>query len=89
MFQNFDGGWFGMHMIWWFFWIIMIVSFFSFLTPVPRKKARLNRLTPFDILQRRYAAGEISTEDYEERKSLLERDAPPISTTVNPIQQKV
>ena len=89
MFQNFDGGWFGMHMIWWFFWIIMLVSFFSFLTPVPRKKARLNRLTPFDILQRRYAAGEISTEDYEERKALLERDARPISTTLNSIQQKV
>ena len=78
MFQNFDGGWFGMHMFWWFFWILMLVSFFSFLTPVPRKKARLNRLTPFDILQRRYAAGEISTEDYEERKARLERDAPPI-----------
>ena len=87
MFQNFDGGWFGMHMIWWFFWIIMLVSFFSFLTPVPRKKARLNRLTPLDILQRRFAAGEISTEDYEERKTRLERDAPPMTAPENPSHQ--
>ena len=87
MFQNFDGGWFGMHMIWWFFWIILLVSFFSFLTPVPRKKARLHRLTPFDILQRRYAAGEISTEDYEERKARLERDAPAITATENSSHQ--
>ena len=89
MFQNFDGGFFGMHMFWWFFWILMLVSFFSFLTPVPRKKARLNRLTPFDILQRRYAAGEISTEDYEERKARLEHDAPPITATGNPSHQEV
>ncbi len=87
MFQSFDGGWFGMHMIWWFFWIILLVSFFSFLTPVPRKKARLNRLTPLDILQRRFAAGEISTEDYEERKAILERDAPPANATGKPHHQ--
>ncbi|MFN0087160.1 MAG: SHOCT domain-containing protein [Blastocatellia bacterium] len=31
---------------------------------------------PLKILQRRYAAGEISTEEYEERKSGLERDRP-------------
>ncbi len=74
-------------MLWWLFWIILLVSFFSFLTPVPRKKARLNRLTPLDILQRRFAAGEISTEDYEERKAILERDAPLITETGNPNHQ--
>jgi len=85
MFQYYDNGLFGMHMLWWFFWILLLVSFFSFVTPVPRKKARLNRLTPLDILQRRYAAGEITTEDYEERKARLERDAPPITATENPV----
>ncbi len=85
MFQYYDNGLFGMHMLWWLFWILLLVLFFSFLTPVPRKKARLNRLTPLDILQRRFAAGEITTEDYEERKARLERDAPPIRATENPI----
>ena len=84
MFQNFDSGWFGMYMLWWIFWILILVSFFSFLTPVPRKKARLNRQTPLDILQRRYAAGDIAKEDYEERKARLEREAPPINLTENP-----
>lgn len=67
-----DGGWFwGMHLLWWLFWFALITVFFSLLTPVPRHKARE---TPLQILARRYAAGEISTEEYEERKSRLERD---------------
>jgi putative membrane protein len=34
------------------------------------------RETPLAILQRRYAAGEISSDEHEERKAKLERDAP-------------
>jgi len=70
-----DGGWFwGMHLFWWLFWFLIILAFFSLLTPVPRHKVRE---TPLQILQRRYAAGEISTEEYEERKQRLERDTSP------------
>ncbi len=32
------------------------------------------RETPLGILQRRYAAGEITTEEYEQRKMRIERD---------------
>jgi putative membrane protein len=68
------GGWFwGMHLFWWLFWFIIIAIFFSLLTPVPRHKARE---TPLQILQRRYAAGEISSDEYEERKARLQRDTP-------------
>lgn len=70
--MHFDGGWFwGMHLFWWLFWIVLIVLFFGLLTPVPRSRARE---TPLQILQRRYAAGEISTAEYEERKERLARD---------------
>jgi putative membrane protein len=70
----FDGGWFfGMHLFWWLFWIVLIVALFGLFEPVPRKKARG---TPLQILQRRYAAGEVSTQEYEERKKRLEQDAP-------------
>lgn len=70
-----EGGWFwGMHLFWWLFWVALIAVFFSLLTPVPRKRVRE---TPLQILQRRYAAGEISTQEYEERKKRLEQDAPP------------
>ena len=69
-----EGGWFwGMHLYWWLFWLVLITAFFGLLTPVPRKQARE---TPLQILQRRYAAGEISTDEYAERKNRLEQDAP-------------
>ena len=59
-------GWMGV-----LFWIVLIVLFFGLATPVPRSRAKQ---TPLEILQRRYAAGEISTSEYEERKEKLTRD---------------
>ena len=68
-----EGGFFwGMHLFWWLFWIVLLVAFFSLLTPVPRQRVRE---TPLEVLRRRYAAGEISTAEYEERKEKLTRDA--------------
>ncbi len=67
-----DGSFWGMHVMWWIFWFLIISSFFSLLSPVPRSKLRE---TPLQILQRRYAAHEISTSEYDERKQRLERDA--------------
>jgi putative membrane protein len=61
----------GMHVFWWLFWIVAIVVLFSPITPVPRVR---RRETPLEILQRRYAAGEIATAEYEERKAKLESD---------------
>jgi putative membrane protein len=73
--MHFDGGWFwGMHVFWWLFWIAAILLFFVLLTPVPRSAARPRREAPLELLQRRYAAGEISTEEYDERKARLEAD---------------
>lgn len=71
----FDGWWFlGMHAFWWLFWIGIIVGFAWLFTPVSKEQAR-RRDTPLDLLQRRYAAGEIATEEYEQRRALLARDA--------------
>lgn len=63
----------GMHLIWWFIWVIAIISVFGWYEPVPKKK--IKRESPLDILQRRLASGEITKEEYEERRSILERDA--------------
>jgi putative membrane protein len=72
--MHFDGwGFFGMHVFWWLFWIVLILALFGLFEPVPRRKVRE---TPLQVLQRRYAAGELSTQEYEERKARLERDAP-------------
>lgn len=71
--MHFDGwGFLGMHVFWWLFWIVLILALFGLFEPVPRRRARE---TPLQVLQRRYAAGELSTQEYEERKVRLERDA--------------
>ncbi len=65
----------GMHWGWWIFWIVVIIALVWLLSqrrtgapPPPRKES------PLELLQRRYAAGEISTEEYEDRRARLERD---------------
>lgn len=69
-----NGGWFfGMHLLWWLFWIALIAALFGLFGPVSRKKVRD---TPLQVLQRRYAMGELSTQEYEERKKRLTVDAP-------------
>lgn len=71
--MHYDGwGFLGMHLFWWLFWIALIVALFSLFTPVPSGR---RRETPLEILQRRFAVGEVSSEEYEERKEKLERDA--------------
>jgi putative membrane protein len=65
----------GMHALWWLFWVALAITFFSLATPVPRGRARLYD-DPLAILQRRFARGEINTAEYEERKEVLRRDRP-------------
>ena len=68
-------GFFGMHVFWWAFWFILIVTLFSTVRPVPRNQLRSGERA-LDILRRRYAAGQVTTEEYERRKAVLERDDP-------------
>lgn len=71
-------GWwfFGMHFFWWLFWIVLFIALFRMFTPVPKDQLRSGERA-LDILRRRYAAGEVSTDEYERRKAVLERDEPP------------
>ena len=63
----------GMHWIWWILWIILLI--WIFLTPWDIPGQRKKKDSPLHILQKRYAAGEINTEEYEERKKVIERDS--------------
>ena len=65
-------GFMGMHAFWWLFWIVLIVVLFTLAKP---GKGSRRQLSPVELLQRRYAAGEISDKEYEERKAKLVRDA--------------
>ena len=60
-----------MHWLWWIFWIIIAIIVFAAFWFI-RGNRRRNE-TPLDILKRRYAAGEIDTEEYELRKRELEK----------------
>jgi uncharacterized membrane protein len=53
--------------------LLAIVLLFSLATPVPKSRTRANE-TALEILQRRYARGEIDTTEYEERKARLASD---------------
>jgi putative membrane protein len=66
-----------MHTYWWIFWVLLWICFFSFMMPVRRSTLSSYRQmqTPLQILQRRYAASEITSEEYEERRAKLLRDA--------------
>ncbi len=61
-----------MHFIWWFVWLMLL--FWIFVIPFDIPSQRRRRGSPLDILQRRFAAGEITKVDYEERKQILKND---------------
>jgi putative membrane protein len=63
---------YGMHLIWWFIWVILL--FWIFATPYDIPGQRRKKDTPLDILKKRYARGEINTEEYQEKKKILESD---------------
>ena len=63
-----DGHFWGMHMIWWGFWIIVIIVIFF--TPWifrPEKSGD----SAMNVLQEIYACGEIDKEEFDERKRVL------------------
>jgi len=63
----------GMHVLWWLLWVPLTIVLVTLLLTTPRKI--LWQRAPLEILRSRYAAGEISTEEYLERKKVLDPDA--------------
>jgi putative membrane protein len=62
---------FGMDLIWWMVWFVLVTMFFHHYQPVRRKKVKSN---PIDVLQYKFSTGEISVDEYEQRKRVLEID---------------
>jgi putative membrane protein len=62
----------GMDMIWWIVWILLM--FWIFATPYKIPGQRYRPDTPLDVLQKLFASGEITTEEYNERKKILRND---------------
>ena len=62
----------GMHLIWWVIWLGLI--FWIFATPYNIPGQRRKKYTALDILQRRFASGQITNEEYNEKKKILLND---------------
>jgi putative membrane protein len=71
MFYNEYSFW-GMHMFWWIVWMILL--FWIFATPYDIPGQRRTMSSPLDILQKRFAAGKITKEEYQEAKVTLTND---------------
>lgn len=60
-------GMYSMHVGWWLFWLVIVAAvLMPFVGP-----HRKSRRTALERLQNRYAAGEMSTEEYEQLRSHL------------------
>ncbi len=61
----------GMNIVWWLIWLILL--FWIFATPYDIPGQRRKRVSPRDILKKRFAEGEITTEEYYEKLKIIER----------------
>ena len=64
----------GMHGFWWLFWLLMIGVLLFYGWGRPGRRGERVRETPHEVLHRRLASGEITPQQYEERKALIDRD---------------
>ena len=62
----------GMHFVWWFIWMMLLFWIFFMPYDIPGQRKKKN--SPLDILQKRFASGEINNDEYQEKKKILEND---------------
>ena len=65
----------GMHGVWWVFCIGLVISLLFWSKGSSSVRGGKSRETPHEALRRRLASGEVSTDEYEKRKMLLDRDS--------------
>jgi putative membrane protein len=70
--HNYEVHYGGMHLIWWFIWMVLIIWIFATPWSIPGQRAKKD--SPLDILKKRFAKGEISKEEYKESEKLLKSE---------------
>lgn len=61
-----------MNLIWWIVWAGLLVWIFAIPYNIPFQ--RYKKSSALDILQKRFASGEIKQEEYNAKKKILEND---------------
>ena len=74
MFPN-SGYMTGMPIFWWLFMIAVVIALVFWGLGGSTTRRDRSREAPHEVLRRRLASGEISTEEYEKRKIVLDRDS--------------
>ena len=62
----------GMNLMWWVVWLILLFWIFALPYDIPYQRQKKD--SPLDILQRRFASGEITNEEYQEKKEIIKKD---------------
>lgn len=62
----------GMHVFWWVIWLTFLFWIFALPYDIPGQRS--GKKSPLEILQSRFASGEISAEKYKEMKKVLDTD---------------
>jgi len=62
----------GMNFVWWIVWLGLLIWIFALPYDIPFQRRRKD--SALDILQKRYAAGQISSNEYSEKRKTLEND---------------
>lgn len=70
--MNYANSYWGMNLIWWFAWVIVL--FWIFATPYNIPGQRNRKDSPLDILQKRFAAGQITLQEYTDMKKVLQQN---------------
>jgi putative membrane protein len=63
-----DGGWMGFGGLMWLFWILLAVVVVWLVRSVASDTSRNRTKTALEILEERYALGEIDSEEFERKK---------------------
>jgi len=59
----------GMHLLWWIIWVVILFWIFAIPDDIPGQRKK--KETALDVLKRKYASGEYTTQEYLERKDSL------------------
>lgn len=68
--MDFYSYFFGMNIIWWIIWIILLFWIFAIPYNIPGQRRQKDNA--FDLLQKRYAQGHISEAEYFDKKRIME-----------------
>lgn len=68
--MNYEYYFWGMHLVWWLIWIVLLFWIFAIPYDIPGQ--RTTKGTPLDLLKKRFASGQITKEEYLEKRKILE-----------------